>query len=125
MLRGLGAAAQLYGNGAQYAGLAGAGVGAVAGIAGAATGDVPLAGAGVLIEERSASTIAWGETVSKVGAFLSAAGGDFSGLGPTPIESLAGKIPGVSSLSEPLRNAINQGIDKAAEPISEKLGCHG
>jgi len=123
-LRGLGSFTQAVGNGEQAIGLGAAGVGAAAGIGGGVTGDVPLAGFGVLLFGAASETVAEGEVVSKTGTFLSAAGGDFSGVAPTPLEYLASRIPGVRNLSEPLRAAINQGIDKAAEPISNALGCH-
>jgi len=123
-LRGLGSFTQAVGNGEQAIGLGAAAVGAAAGIGGGVTGDVPLAGFGVLLFGAASETVAEGEGVSKTGTFLSAAGGDFSGVGPTPLEYLASRIPGVRNLSEPLRAAINQGIDKAAEPISNALGCH-
>jgi hypothetical protein len=107
-----------------YAGIAGSGVGAVVGAGGAATGNVPLAGAGVLILERSAGLIAQGEGASKLGNFLSAVGGDYSGFGSDPLTSLASKVPFIGHSAESIQAAINKGIEKAAEPLSEKLlGC--
>jgi len=124
VLRGLGTVARNLGDGAQDAGIGGSALGASSGIVGAATGDVPLALFGVLLTEGASDLAVYGEGLSKVGTFLSAAGGDFSGFGPTPLEALAGKIPVVRNLSEPVRRAVNRGIDRAAEPISEKLlGC--
>jgi hypothetical protein len=76
-----------------------------------------------LLLRASLPAIAEGEAEEKLGQLASAAGGDFSDYGPTPLEYLAKKA-GLGGVSEPLRAAVNQTIEKIGEPISKRLlGC--
>ena len=122
-LRTVGKIMQNVGTVYTAAGAAQVAVGTVLGIGGSATGNPPVALAGVLLAQSGGSNMAIGQEIHGAGIIVSALGGDYSGVPSSLADYILDQIK-ILKEAELLKYGLGLAADKATEkPAEEKFGC--
>ena len=101
------------GSAGTYVGLGTTAVGGVGAVAGAATGNVPLAGVGVMVAARGAQTTAYSGLVASGGAVMMAVGG----AGKPAVVNLGTRLITSRLSGGGLKDFVSEGVSQALGAI--------